>query len=149
MNIISGKTYGFDFPSKASVIEFTQNMAAYLFPIIEGGGCKPESDRKMREDLIRLLAPLKKRLSVKPEIISDNFFAELPLIKIKLEKDANFISANDPAASGIDEVILAYPGFFAILVFRLAHFIAASCRTKPRRRPPRRRPKPSSPCWPG
>jgi serine O-acetyltransferase len=50
-----------------------------------------------------------------------HFFRELPSILPALQADAEAIFAGDPAAESIDEVILAYPGFFAIAVHRCAH----------------------------
>lgn len=47
--------------------------------------------------------------------------AALPDIRAALLVDAVATAAGDPAASGVDEVILAYPGFFATAVYRLAH----------------------------
>ena len=40
-----------------------------------------------------------------------------------LVKDAQTITAHDPAAESLDEVILTYPGFFAIAVYRFAHVL--------------------------
>lgn len=124
INLIRRKLSGSDFPSKAEVAEFSQSMAVNLFPIIEGGGCHPAPGRKLRNRLIRLLKPVKIRLPDKPEIIADNFFKEIPVIKKQLDEDAAFIALNDPAASDIDEVIMAYPGFYAILIYRLAHCLS-------------------------
>lgn len=45
----------------------------------------------------------------------------LPGILKKLHKDAVAISENDPAANSVEEVYLSYPGFFAIVVYRLSH----------------------------
>jgi len=56
------------------------------------------------------------------EIVND-FFIELPKIKEKLDKDANAGFLGDPAAVSIDEVILTYPGFFTILVYRIANYL--------------------------
>ncbi|MDZ7764922.1 MAG: serine O-acetyltransferase EpsC [Melioribacteraceae bacterium] len=53
----------------------------------------------------------------------DKFFEKIPEINKKLWKDAEFIFKGDPASEDIDEVILSYPGFFAIAVYRLAHEI--------------------------
>ena len=49
--------------------------------------------------------------------------AALPAIREALLLDAEQTAAGDPAASGVDEVILAYPGFFATAVYRLAHHL--------------------------
>jgi serine O-acetyltransferase len=46
---------------------------------------------------------------------------KLPDILRKLNNDACFIKENDPAANSIDEVYLAYPGFYAIAIYRLSH----------------------------
>lgn len=51
----------------------------------------------------------------------DRFFAELPGIYDALLADADAIYQGDPAATSRDEVILAYPGFFAIALYRPAH----------------------------
>ena len=55
------------------------------------------------------------------QAITDNFFDELPRLHELLLKDAAAISAYDPAAESMEEVIIAYPGFFAIAVYRFAH----------------------------
>jgi len=48
---------------------------------------------------------------------------ELPAIQTLLCKDAHAGYYGDPAARGIDEVIMAYPGHFAIFSHRIAHFL--------------------------
>lgn len=53
--------------------------------------------------------------------IVEKFFEELPHIQRRLAKDANCYLANDPAAKSLEEVILTYPGFFALSVHRIAH----------------------------
>lgn len=53
--------------------------------------------------------------------IWDKFMASLPSVLEKLTKDANFILENDPASNGLQEVYLAYPGFYAIAIYRLSH----------------------------
>ncbi len=40
-----------------------------------------------------------------------------------LVEDADAFYQNDPAAESIDEIILAYPGFYAIATHRLAHIL--------------------------
>ncbi|WP_127845742.1 serine O-acetyltransferase EpsC [Psychroflexus aestuariivivens] len=49
------------------------------------------------------------------------FMGKLPEILRKLNADAEFIRDNDPAANSLDEVYLAYPGFYAIAIYRLSH----------------------------
>lgn len=46
---------------------------------------------------------------------------ELPRLKCLLTKDVRAIYEGDPAAVSEDEVILSYPGFFAITIYRIAN----------------------------
>lgn len=49
------------------------------------------------------------------------FYDSLELIYENLRKDASNIYDHDPAATSIYEVIVSYPGFYAIAVYRIAH----------------------------
>ncbi|MCW8851015.1 MAG: serine acetyltransferase, partial [Melioribacteraceae bacterium] len=55
------------------------------------------------------------------EKAADDFFREIININKELWDDACAICEGDPAAHSIDEVILAYPGFRAIAIYRFAH----------------------------
>ncbi len=53
----------------------------------------------------------------------DTYLAALPGIRVALLEDADAVVQGDPAAGSRDEVILAYPGFLAVAVHRLAHVL--------------------------
>jgi len=53
--------------------------------------------------------------------LTNTFLARLPAVRALLISDAQAAFEGDPAAVNLDEVILAYPGFLAITVQRLAH----------------------------
>ena len=53
--------------------------------------------------------------------LAAGFIDALPALHASLTEDARAIMAWDPAAEEVDEVILAYPGFLAIAVHRIAH----------------------------
>ncbi|MDW7771290.1 MAG: serine acetyltransferase [Desulfobulbaceae bacterium] len=53
--------------------------------------------------------------------IASAFINTLPDIRELLELDIKATLQGDPAAANTDEVIFSYPGFFAIIVYRLAH----------------------------
>jgi len=55
------------------------------------------------------------------EKICTDFFASLEKIRAQLLLDAQAAFDGDPAAYSMDEVILTYPGFFAVYIHRLAH----------------------------
>ena len=48
---------------------------------------------------------------------------ELPRIRATLDKDLEEVLMHDPAAKSVEEVLLAYPGFKALTVYRLANFL--------------------------
>ncbi|MBR3037107.1 MAG: serine acetyltransferase [Clostridia bacterium] len=54
---------------------------------------------------------------------SEALFFALPEIRRRLELDLYAAYRGDPAARDIDEIVLCYPAFFAIAVYRLAHVL--------------------------
>lgn len=62
------------------------------------------------------------RLSVdKGEELWNTFQSSFVSIRKKLDLDAEAANKNDPAAKSLEEIYLAYPGFYAIAVHRLSH----------------------------
>ncbi len=51
----------------------------------------------------------------------DNYVVKLPLILESLNLDAEALVNCDPASLSVEEVYMAYPGFYAIAIYRLAH----------------------------
>lgn len=51
----------------------------------------------------------------------DQFISKLPELQDRLYKEAEVFSKNDPAANSVEEVIVTYPGFFALTVYRISH----------------------------
>jgi serine O-acetyltransferase len=49
------------------------------------------------------------------------FLGRLPEIRVLLVRDVQAAFDGDPAATNLDEVILAYPGVLAVSVYRIAH----------------------------
>jgi serine O-acetyltransferase len=61
----------------------------------------------------------------KPQELCDSvweqFLEKMPAVLEKLHQDAAYMLENDPASNSIEEVYLAYPGFYAIAIYRLSH----------------------------
>ena len=55
--------------------------------------------------------------------ISRELIENLGKIQELLYKDAKAGFDGDPAARGVDEIVLTYPGFFAVFVYRIANFL--------------------------
>lgn len=53
--------------------------------------------------------------------IWEKFLSALPEVLKNLKQDALYILENDPASNDLQEVYLAYPGFYAIAIYRLSH----------------------------
>lgn len=53
--------------------------------------------------------------------IWENYVEKLPVILQRLNLDAEATVNCDPASLSIEEVYMAYPGFYAIAIYRLAH----------------------------
>ncbi len=53
--------------------------------------------------------------------ITESFFRAIPGVRALLQTDLEAIYDGDPAAENLEEIILAYPGFYAITIYRIAH----------------------------
>ncbi len=73
--------------------------------------------------LERLVRSLSTRSSEKIDAaeVTARFLQSMPRLHHALTLDAEAIFHGDPAAKSKDEVILTYPGFFAIAIYRIAH----------------------------
>ncbi len=59
----------------------------------------------------------------KAEEVCMAFFAQIPQVRELVQTDLQAAYDGDPAATGMAEIIFAYPGLFAITVYRLAHIL--------------------------
>lgn len=87
-------------------------------------GCRSDqvpADHEALQDLLREALHLPGLATSEHERVLEDFLAALPAMREALLLDAAAMYEGDPAASSIDEVVLAYPGFFAIAVHRIAH----------------------------
>ncbi len=110
-------------PCKPDVNRFVNEAIELLFPMdkprnLDAYHLKFNS---LELQLERLLCVLKNDMKHKPTYVIDRFFKNIPNIYDQLLDDAEAIFRFDPAAESIREVVNAYPGFFAIAVYRLSH----------------------------
>ncbi|MEJ2053709.1 MAG: serine O-acetyltransferase [Calditrichaceae bacterium] len=114
-------------PPKHSVHQFLLDLVELLFPHFSGEYTyfqEEEIDAQLKlleRDLKKILAPIEGSLKRPIGESAEYFFSKLPDIYHKLWLDAKAIHEGDPASESIDEVISAYPGFFAIYSYRVAH----------------------------
>jgi serine O-acetyltransferase len=98
---------------------FAADVLALMFPHFVDGPPSEHDPADELDDLHRVLAAALAP-GAAPDLV-DGFFADLAGIREALLLDARAIYNGDPAAHSVDEVILAYPGFFATAVYRVAH----------------------------
>ncbi len=55
------------------------------------------------------------------KLLVKGFMSDLPEIADFSHEDAASLLEGDPAAQSVEEVILSYPGFFAVVAYRIAH----------------------------
>lgn len=119
-------------PNRNEVAKVIKDLQSLLFPNYYNHSEGSENVLSQTELLLniynRLIEQIKGAyafngtdMEASPEEICNNFIEKLPGVKKLLIKDIEAIYEGDPAAKCHEEVLLCYPGFFAISIFRLAH----------------------------
>ena len=112
------------FPDKELAEAFIDELFDFLF--------LPKSVRhKQPADLEKEFESLKSHFSSlvydvlfdgeKAQTITEVYFDAIPEIYDALIQDAETILQFDPAAKSVEEVLVAYPGFYATAIYRLSH----------------------------
>ncbi len=107
-----------------------QNLGAHIADLIDR--LEPQLEREIeqclcygreRKDLAAAdLGPLRAgECAPRARQLADEFLGMLPQIRALLVRDVQAAFEGDPAATNLDEVILAYPGVLAVSVYRIAH----------------------------
>ncbi len=116
-----------DVPSMLKAQTFTENLINFLFPFKVDKKCTlPKIELNLAQlqlDFRNLLGPLEVTLKKPLGDISLDFFTKIPSIYSNLMDDAKKFLDFDPAARSVESIILYYPGFYAITVYRLAHLL--------------------------
>ncbi|MBO9732275.1 MAG: serine acetyltransferase [Chitinophaga sp.] len=114
------------YPATDAVDEFVSNLVNWLFPehkgqVIADPAALERYSHKLDLQLQGLLHSMEHQLPAAAATLSATFMSKVPVIYDELTKDASAMYQGDPAASCIYEVIRAYPGFYAIAFYRIAH----------------------------
>ncbi len=111
------------------VRQSTDDLIALLFPERGCIGKREETDifmqvtklKKRFKSYVESVSVLDPKLKGEEENKVEAFFEELLEIVKILDTDALAAFSGDPAAYSKEEVIITYPGFYAVCVHRLAH----------------------------
>ena len=116
-------------PSAERASELLFMLRRVLLPRLYNGSCTLEERVEMAAralvgecELCFLLSDIARDEAKRcAEAAVEAFFSKLDTIRDMLWCDLLATFEGDPAASGIEEIVLAYPGFFAIMTNRIAH----------------------------
>lgn len=112
-------------PSMTKAHQFIDNLIYFIFPFKIDKKCTLPllelNQAQLQLDFKDILTPLEPILEKPIHEISNDFFEAIPAIYESLIKDAQLFVDFDPAARSRESVILYYPGFYAISVYRLSH----------------------------
>ncbi|GEL12122.1 serine O-acetyltransferase [Flavobacterium glycines] len=103
---------------KTKVEAFTEKIFYTLF---DANAPLDESIDELEKQFKEIAALACKKPNALCEAGWEHFVAKLPTVLKKLNQDAEYILENDPASNSIEEVYLAYPGFYAIAIYRISH----------------------------
>jgi serine O-acetyltransferase len=106
--------------------QFAEDVLGVLFPHfsdhLELDSALLDADiHKLELNLNQILQSLEPIYKLPDGDIGRDFVERLPKIYHALLLDARAIYHGDPAAVSVDEVILSYPGFYAISIHRVSH----------------------------
>lgn len=121
------KNFRKDIPSLVKAQNFADNIINFLFPFKADRRCSlPLIELNLAQlqlDFKDLINPLENTLTKSVNEVTDEFFQKVPAIYESLMKDARMFFDFDPAAKSMESVILYYPGFYCISIYRLANVL--------------------------
>jgi len=113
-----------NFPNKQQTEQFIDELFVFLFASCNDKQQTESMLVKRYNNLQSLFKSILFELLKSEDAVETNttvFFSNVPYIYETLLKDAAATLQFDPAAKSIEEVLVAYPGFYATAVHRIAH----------------------------
>jgi serine O-acetyltransferase len=116
------------YPATSSVSRFITKILLTLFPEQTKKHYQTidelqQAFDKHESELTGILTSMQRHLETPAAEISAKFIEQLPEVHRLLTTDVQAILNGDPAAKTEYEVVRAYPGFYAIAFYRLAHVL--------------------------
>ncbi len=124
-------------PNRDTIIEIIKKLQIVMFPGYFGttkprdatityyiGSVLEEVDYHLRKQIGKALqhgGVAEDEARGRAAVLTEQFMSRLPLIREYLDTVVEAAFDGDPAAYSMDEIILCYPGLYAIMVSRIAH----------------------------
>jgi serine O-acetyltransferase len=115
-------------PANEAIAEWASRLVCLLYPELSNCHFSTEDEidiafRKLQKELSAMLNATKACCDCNNEEIAASFFNQVPELYRLLNTDVHAILSGDPAAKSEFEVIRAYPGFYALCFYRIAHLL--------------------------
>jgi serine O-acetyltransferase len=115
-------------PSPKLIHTFFESVLGLLFPdfateLLGEEDQVAEKIEELRHKLSQVLLKNKHLYNGDGIEIANGFFDNLERIYDLLVRDVNALYDGDPAAKSLTEIIRCYPGFYAVVAYRLAHLL--------------------------
>ena len=120
-------SYCSDVPTIRDSHTYIDDLVHLMFPIMENqemsvSEIQPAFET-MQKRLSSLVEPLTEKIQLSPEQVAERVFQAIPDVYELLVEDAHTFLDSDPAAHCLEEVVMCYPGFYALTIHRLAHLL--------------------------
>ena len=121
-------------PNRKEVVKVIKDLQSLLFPDYFKHSEGSENVLSQTELLLNIYNRLAEQIKgacefnhtvmdKTPEELCNAFIEQLPEVKKLLIKDIEAINEGDPAAKCHQEVLICYPGFYAISIYRIANVL--------------------------
>ena len=121
-------------PNRKEVVKVIKDLQSLLFPDYFKHSEGSENVLSQTELLLNIYSRLAEQIKgacefnhtvmeKTPYELCNAFIEQLPMVKKLLIKDIEAIYEGDPAAKCHQEVLICYPGFYAISIYRLANVL--------------------------
>lgn len=111
--------------NKEKITEVISDIREYFFPNVfedVNESVLEYKEQKINSAKEKLMKEVEKNQDITNDEIN-NIFEEIISLDATINDDIEKFMESDPAANSKEEIILSYPGIYAILVYRIAHIL--------------------------
>lgn len=111
--------------NKEKITEVISDIREYFFPNVfedVNESVLEYKEQKINSAKEKLMKEVEKNQDITNDEIN-NIFEEIISLDTTINDDIEKFMESDPAANSKEEIILSYPGIYAILVYRIAHIL--------------------------
>ncbi|MCC6288412.1 MAG: serine acetyltransferase [Chitinophagaceae bacterium] len=117
-----------DVPPNSVIADWATRFICLLYPELSDNNKKNLDEieaafKVLQAELAVMLSATKACCNCDIDKVADDFFKAVPELYRVLNTDVSAILNGDPAAKSEFEIIRAYPGFYALCFYRIAHLL--------------------------